>query len=73
MHNEWVVDYRCTHHMANDVSLFTWLEEAKERKIYVADDFSLDVVGQGDVTYRHLSCAKSQCKFVVCFSIDIDK
>jgi len=29
------------------------VDEAKERKIYVVDDFSLDVVGQGDVTYRH--------------------
>jgi hypothetical protein len=39
--------------MAKDASLFTWLDEAKERKIYVVDDFSLDVVGQGDVTCRH--------------------
>jgi hypothetical protein len=37
--------------MAKDASLFTWLDEAKERKIYVVDDFSLDVAGQGDVTY----------------------
>jgi hypothetical protein len=51
--NEWVVYSGCTHHMAKDASLFTWLDEAKERKIYVADDFALDVVGQGDVTYRH--------------------
>jgi hypothetical protein len=36
--------------MAKDASLFMWLDEAKENKIYVADDFSLDVVGQGDVT-----------------------
>jgi len=39
--------------MDKDASFFTWLVEAEERKIYVADDFSLDVVGQGDVTYRH--------------------
>jgi hypothetical protein len=39
--------------MAKDSSLFTWLDEAKERKIYVSDDFDLYVVGQGDVTYRH--------------------
>jgi hypothetical protein len=31
--------------MAKDASLFMWLDEAKERKIYVDDDFALDVVG----------------------------
>jgi hypothetical protein len=31
--------------MAKDASLFTWLDEVKKRKTYVADDFSLDVVG----------------------------
>jgi len=36
--------------MDKDASLFTWLNEGKGRKIYVADEFSLDVVGQGDVT-----------------------
>jgi hypothetical protein len=42
------------------------------------DDFSLDVVGQGDVTCRHgkyfshLSCAKPQCQSVVCFSVNTD-
>jgi hypothetical protein len=45
MQIEWVVDFGCTHHMDKDASLFTWLDEAKERKIYVADDFSLDFVG----------------------------
>jgi hypothetical protein len=76
--NEWVVDSGCTHHMAKDASLFTWLDEAKERKIYVVDDFSLDVVGQGDVTcrhgkiVRHLSCAKPQCQSVVCCSVNTD-
>jgi hypothetical protein len=30
--------------------LSTWFDEDKEKKIYVLDDFSLDVVGQGDVT-----------------------
>jgi len=49
MQNEWVVNSRFTHHMAKDASLFMWLDEAKERKIYVVDDFSLDVVGQGDI------------------------
>jgi hypothetical protein len=41
--NEWVVEFGCTHHMAKDFSLFMWLNEAKEMKIYVGDDFSLDV------------------------------
>jgi hypothetical protein len=39
--------------MATDSSLLMWLDEAKERKIYVVDDFSLDVVGHGDVSRRH--------------------
>jgi hypothetical protein len=53
MQNEWLVDSGCTHHMAKDASLFTWVDQAKERKIYVVDDFSLDLVGHGDVTYQH--------------------
>jgi hypothetical protein len=53
MKNEWVVDSGCTHHMAKDASLFTSLNEAKERKISVIDEFSLDIVGHGDVSYRH--------------------
>jgi hypothetical protein len=40
--------------MAKDASLFTSLDESKERKIYVANDFSLDTAGQGDVPYRHV-------------------
>jgi len=39
--------------MAKDDSLFMSLYEAKERKIYVAEDFSVDIVSQGDVTCRH--------------------
>jgi hypothetical protein len=35
--------------MNKDTSLFMWLDEAKERKIYVAIYFSLDFDGQGDV------------------------
>jgi hypothetical protein len=53
MQNEWVVDSRCTHHMAKDASLFTSLDKVVEWKIYVADDFSLDIVGHGDVPCRH--------------------
>jgi hypothetical protein len=29
--------------MDKNASLFMWLDEAKEMKIYVADDFSMDV------------------------------
>jgi hypothetical protein len=39
--------------MDKDSSLFMWLDEAKESKIYVFYDFSLNFVGRGDVTYRH--------------------
>jgi hypothetical protein len=39
--------------MDKDASLFTSLDEVVERKIYVVDDFSLDIVGQGDVSCRH--------------------
>jgi hypothetical protein len=36
--------------MDKDASLFTWLDETKEREIYVVDDFVLDVTSQGDVS-----------------------
>jgi hypothetical protein len=39
--------------MDKDASLFMWLDEAKGRKIYVVDDFSLGVVDQGDVSFIH--------------------
>jgi hypothetical protein len=34
-------------------SLFTRLNKSKDSKIYVVDDFSLDVVAQGDVARQH--------------------
>jgi hypothetical protein len=37
--------------MAKDASLFMRLNKDEDSKIYVVDDFSLDVVGQGDVSY----------------------
>jgi hypothetical protein len=49
--NEWVVNSGCTPHMARDVFLFMFLDESVERKIYVVVDFSLDILGQGDVSY----------------------
>jgi hypothetical protein len=36
--------------MSKDVSFFMWFDEAKERKIYVVDGFSLDLTGLGDIT-----------------------
>jgi len=45
MQNEWVVNSWCTHHMTKDASLSTWFDEDKEKKIYVLDNFSLDVAG----------------------------
>jgi hypothetical protein len=51
--NECVVDSGCTHHMKKDATLFTRLNKAEESIIYVADDFYLDVVGEGDVACGH--------------------
>jgi hypothetical protein len=51
--NEWVVDSGCTHHMEKDSTFFTRFNEAGESRIYVAGDFSLNVVGQGDVDFQH--------------------
>jgi hypothetical protein len=48
-HNEWVVNSDCTHDMAKDASMFSSLDIAT-KKIYVADDIALDIVGHGDVT-----------------------
>jgi hypothetical protein len=45
------VDSRCTHNMAKDTSLFTLLNKVEKRKIYVADDFALDIASQGDVSH----------------------
>jgi hypothetical protein len=49
VHNEWVFYSRCTHHMAKDATLFTKLNKTKDSKIYIVDDFALDVASQGDV------------------------
>lgn len=51
--NEWVVDSSCTHHMEKDASLFSSLHIAIEKKIYVADDFSLYIIGHGDIPCQH--------------------
>jgi hypothetical protein len=39
--------------MHSSHALFSWLDEVKERKIYVVDDFSLDFAGEGDISCRH--------------------
>jgi hypothetical protein len=51
--NEWVVDFGCTHHMDKDASLFTSLDKCVEINIYIVDEFSLDIIGRGDVHFRH--------------------
>jgi hypothetical protein len=53
MQNEWVVNFGCTHHMEKYATLFMRLDKDEEISIYVADDFYLDVAGQGDVSFRH--------------------
>ena len=47
--NEWVFDSSYTHHMAKDDSLFSCLDMATKKKIYMVDDFSLDIKGHGDI------------------------
>lgn len=38
--------------MAKDASLFLSLSEAEKQKIYVVDDYALEVAGFGDVQCR---------------------
>ena len=47
------VNSGCTHHMAKDVSLFSSLDTYAEEKIYVENDFSLEIPGHSDVTCQH--------------------
>ena len=51
--NEWVVESNCTHHMENNASLLSSLDMDTKKKIYVADDFSLKIIGHGDIPYQH--------------------
>jgi hypothetical protein len=39
--------------MAKDASPFSSLDKVVNRKNYVDDDFSLDIIGHGDVPCRH--------------------
>ena len=39
--------------MDKDVSFFISLNDVDERKIYVFDDFTLDIANQSDVSSRH--------------------
>ena len=36
--------------MANDASLFSSLDTIAEKKIYVEDEFVLDIAGHGDIS-----------------------
>ena len=51
--NEWVDDSGCTHHMAKDSSLFSFVDTTSKNNIYVADDFSLETTSRSDVTCQH--------------------
>ena len=39
--------------MAKDASLFSSLDTTTENKIYLVDDFALDIVGHGDIPFRY--------------------
>jgi hypothetical protein len=43
------MDFGCSHHMANDASLLSSLNEAKEEKIFVVDDYAVTISGSGSV------------------------
>ena len=48
-HNEWVVDFGCTHHMAKDRSLLSSFDNVVERNIFVGYDFALNIADHGDI------------------------
>ena len=39
--------------MVKDASLLSFLDTTVEKKIYVEDDFSLDISKQGDISFLH--------------------
>lgn len=43
------MDSNCSHHMVNDVSLFTSSSKAKEYNKFVANDYVLTIKGFGEV------------------------
>ena len=47
--NEWIVDSSFTHHMEKDGSLFSSLDKAAERKLYMVDNFFLNISRYGDI------------------------
>jgi hypothetical protein len=51
LQHEWVIDYVCTHHVEKYASLLSYLDKFVKQKIYVANDFSLDIIDHGDVSY----------------------
>ena len=51
--NEWIMDYGCTHHIEKDASNLSSLSGSHEEKIYVVDNYSLTIIGNGDVKSQH--------------------
>ena len=39
--------------MSKDDSLFSFLDTIAKKKIYVVDNFALDIIGHSDVTCSH--------------------
>lgn len=46
------VNSSCTHHMAKNDSLFSSLDTATEKMIYMVNDFTVNMTGHGYVTCR---------------------
>ena len=51
--NEWVDEFGFTHDMDKDASLSSSLGVATKNKIYVDDDFALDITANGDIPCQH--------------------
>jgi hypothetical protein len=47
--NEWLIDSGASYHMANDIDMFSSLDECDTKKIFVGDDRSLSVEGFGTI------------------------
>lgn len=43
--NEWLIDFRASHHMTKDKTIFYPLNECNIKQIFVVDDKSLSVIG----------------------------
>jgi len=47
--NEWILDSRASHHMANNMNLFSSLDDCRTRHIFVTNSSPLDVVATGTI------------------------